>query len=108
MNHQPTCSEEVLLAGTGYEDLDDCSDSSQACSQADSDFSSPVSESGSDSITTESSSCDTEEYVEDVEVFRIPRYSMTAVRGRQRARAALGAGTVVDEEAKIVWLHGSA
>ena len=93
---------------TGYGDSDGSSGSSQACSQVDSDFSSPVSESGSESITTSSSSCDPKERMEDVAVMGVPKYSMTAVRGRQRACAALAGGAIVDEEAKFVWPHGVA
>ena len=102
MNHQPTRSEEELSVGTGYGDLDDRSDSSQVSLQADSGFSSPASELGSESS---SSSCDMEERREDAVAICAPKYSMTAVRGRRRACASLAGATIVDEEAKIVWPH---
>lgn len=106
--HHPACSKDLLSVETGYGNSDDSSKSSQARLQVDSGFSSPVSESGSESITSDSSSCDTEERTEDVAVLSCPKYSMTAVRGRQRACAALAGGAIVNEEAKFVWPHGVA
>ncbi|EPT04718.1 hypothetical protein FOMPIDRAFT_1045978 [Fomitopsis schrenkii] len=101
--HHPIRSEDdSLLMEAGYGSSANCMESSPTTSFT-SSSSEPAGAEPQSPSSTESSPHRTGGSAKEVASNGVPKYSMLAVRGRQRASAALAADLLADEEANIVW-----